>query len=143
MISLPQPSCCRCDVASRAETAELLGRITCQQHIARILHAGGILHDAPLAQQGPGLLREVLAPKAYGAWNLARKLPMLGVMQFVAFSSIASVTGPAGSLSYAGANACLDAQAAELQAAGTPVKQSQHSRCCGAAWRPWCTSVFW
>ena len=86
--------------------------------VGTLLHAGGILHDAPLSKQTPDLLREVLAPKGCGARNLERTLPLLGSQRYVAFSSIASLMGPAGSANYAGANACLDAQAAQLSAAG-------------------------
>lgn len=108
----------RCDAAAQAEASALLTSILSQRPITQILHAGGVLHDAPLARQTPELLREVLAPKAYGARNIEQHLPLLGLSAYVAFSSIASLTGPAGTLNYAAANACLDAQAAELQAAG-------------------------
>ena len=120
---------CRCDVALQAETMPLLRSILQQQPITQVLHAGGVLHDAPLARQTPELLREVLAPKAYGAWNLAQHLPPLAAAQYLAFSSIAALTGPAGSMNYAGANACLDAQAAQLQAAGA---RQDSCSCCGA-----------
>ena len=132
-------------MALQAETRPLLRSVLHQQPITQILHAGGVLHDAPLACQTPELLREVLAPKAYGAWNLAQHLPLLAAAQYLAFSSIAALTGPAGSLNYAGANACLDAQAAQLQAAGVRQKsclccdagpgcrQRWHRTCAGSA----------
>ena len=83
-----------------------------------ILQAAGVLHDAPLGRQTLELVREVLAPKACGAANLAASLALLGVQRYVSYSSIAALTGPAGSANYAGANACLDAQAAQLADAG-------------------------
>lgn len=51
-----------------SEVAELSKFLNCP--IQGILHAGGILNDALLSRQNPGLVREVYGPKYYGAKNL-------------------------------------------------------------------------
>ena len=126
---------CRCDAGAAAECSALLAAAGCETLLHTILHAGGVLHDAPLGKQRPELIREVLAPKACGAWNLARSLSLLGIQRCVLFSSIASLTGPAGSANYAGANACLDAQANQLSSAG-----ESYADLCGKlwGWQPLC-----
>ena len=87
--------------------------------LSGLLHAGGLLHDAPLSKQTPALLREVCAPKIQGAQALlrhaGRDMPLRNV---ALFSSIAALTGPAGSANYAAANSVCDALAHEVQAQG-------------------------
>lgn len=90
-----------------------------QASLYGLLHAGGLLHDAPLQRQTPRLLREVFAPKASGAQLLRLHACYAAPLQHcVLFSSIAALTGPAGSANYAAANAVMDALAHRVQAQG-------------------------
>lgn len=110
----------RCDVAVTADTTATLSTLSAP--LTGLLHAGGILADAPLQQQTAAGIRCVHAPKVAGALRL---LAAAGgpagqpLCQLVLFSSIAALTGPAGSTNYAAANASLDALAAYLRQQGT------------------------
>ena len=118
-ISQPLP-CTRCDAGMASETAAAAQIERPRSLLTGLLHAGGILHDAPLRSQNPALVREVFGPKAHGAQALlqhaARAMPVLHALLF---SSIAALTGPAGSANYAAANAVCDSLASQAQAQGT------------------------
>ena len=68
--------------------------------------------DALLAKQGPGAMREVFAPKASGAMELASLAAGAPVGASVLFSSVAGLLGSGGQASYSAANAAMDAWAA-------------------------------
>ncbi|BDA51455.1 probable oleandomycin polyketide synthase, modules 5 and 6 [Coccomyxa sp. Obi] len=108
----------RCDVGMEAEVAEAAARFGAGGCIAGVLHASGVLHDALIGQQSAALVREVYAAKA--AHHLLQ-----AVDQTVLFSSIAALTGPAGSSNYAAVNATLDAAASRLQTQGVPSSSVQ------------------
>ena len=113
-------SACMCDTAMQADAAAALSSpATLSQPLAGLVHAGGVLRDAALQQQTAGTIRAVHAPKTAG---LTRLLGAAGhaapLQQTLLFSSIAAVTGPAGSSNYAAANAALDAAAGQLQLQG-------------------------
>ena len=81
---------------------EIAGRsqvVTCQQ-------------DALLAKQGPGGMREVFAPKASGAMELASLAADAPAGESALFSSVAGLLGSGGQASYSAANAVMDAWAA-------------------------------
>ena len=61
---------CRCDVSSWEECSHLSRLTTCRSEA--ILHASGILNDAMLRRQDAARVREVYAPKYYGAVNLVK-----------------------------------------------------------------------
>ncbi len=61
----------------RSDTASTLSNLTMQG----VLHAGGILLDAPLAQQTPRHIRTVFAPKANGLQSLLQVNRMWGGYQ--------------------------------------------------------------
>ena len=113
-------SACMCDAAMQADAAAALsGPEAESQPLAGLVHAGGVLRDAALQQQTAGTIRAVHASKTAG---LARLMGAVGhaapLHQALLFSSIAAVTGPAGSSNYAAANAALDAAAGQLQLQG-------------------------
>ena len=113
-------SACMCDAAMREDAAAAMCRSTAGgRPLTGLVHAGGILRDAALQQQTAASIRAVQAPKAAG---LVRLLGAAGyaapLQQALLFSSIAAVTGPAGSSNYAAANAALDVAASQLQLQG-------------------------
>nr|CAM74191.1 Short-chain dehydrogenase/reductase SDR [Magnetospirillum gryphiswaldense MSR-1] len=77
-----------------------------------VIHAAGILDDAPLAAKTPEHLARVLAPKVAGTINLDRAIGDGALEFFVLFSSISAVLGSAGHTDYAAANGFMDGFAA-------------------------------
>ena len=61
-----------------------------------VVHAAGVLDDATLLQLDRERLREALAPKVAGAWNLHRLTRERPLDFFVLFSSVAAVLGSPG-----------------------------------------------
>jgi acyl transferase domain-containing protein/thioesterase domain-containing protein/NAD(P)-dependent dehydrogenase (short-subunit alcohol dehydrogenase family)/acyl carrier protein len=73
-----------------------------------VIHAAGVLEDAPLMSKDAIAAARVLAPKVRGTLNLVAAFadappPLLALM-----SSVSSVLTPAGQIDYAAANAFLD-----------------------------------
>lgn len=74
-----------------------------------VLHAAGVLDDAPLLLKSAESAARVLAPKVQGTLVLEQALQGVLLRCFVLFSSISSIDPPAGQVDYAAANAFLDA----------------------------------
>jgi acyl transferase domain-containing protein/acyl carrier protein len=85
-----------------------------------IIHAAAVVDDQLIAKIDPAQLTKVMAPKAYGAWNLHCETADADLDFFVMFSSIASLLPQPGHGSYAAANGFLDALARYRQGAGKP-----------------------
>ena len=79
-----------------------------------LLHAGGALADATLRRLRPVDVRTVFAPKASGAATALSVCAGAPIGAATIFSSITGALGSAGQAGYAGANAWLDAQAAQM-----------------------------
>ena len=122
-----------CDAAAAEDAAAATLPAACGQPLASLVHAGGILQDAALAAQTLATIRAVHAPKTAG---LRRLLAAAGhttpLHRALLFSSIAAVTGPAGSSNYAAANAALDAAAAQLQLQGKRSRGRTPPEQCGS-----------
>ncbi len=89
--------------------------------VGGIVHAAGVLADAPVAAQTWDSVDAVFQSKVYGAWLLhqaASSLP--GLRFFVGYSSIASVFGSPAQANYAAGNAYLDALMRWRVAQGLP-----------------------
>ncbi len=97
--------------------------------IRGVVHAAGVLADGPLLEMGEDEIREVLAPKVAGAWNLAQATADDDLDQFVLFSSAASLIGSPGQANYCAANAFLDALALRRRREGAPATVVN--------WGPW------
>ena len=104
-----------CDASSKADIAEARGK----NRLSSILHAGGIIRDAPLQKQGLKQLREVLAPKLNAFDNLEMRTWAEPLSCDIAFSSLSCLLGTAGQANYAAANLALNAAAASRQTKGT------------------------
>ncbi|KAL4457259.1 hypothetical protein ABPG75_012124 [Micractinium tetrahymenae] len=108
---------CMCDAGMQADAAAVAALAAAP--LAGFLHAGGILRDAAVQQQTAASIRAVHAPKSAGLHCLLAQAALAVPLQHcLLISSIAAVTGPAGSSSYAAANAALDAAAERLQLQG-------------------------
>jgi myxalamid-type polyketide synthase MxaE and MxaD len=111
----------RADVADIAAVEHVLADIRSRGLALRgVLHAAGVLADGVLPTQDLPRLREVLAPKAAGAWNLHVATRGLELDCFVLYSSASSLLGAPGQANYAAANAFVDALARLRRAQGLP-----------------------
>ena len=81
-----------------------------------LLHAGGVLADATLRRLRPVDVRTAFAPKVSGAAAALSVCAGAPIGAAAIFSSIAGAVGSAGQAGYAGANAWLDARAAQMHA---------------------------
>ncbi|MFJ1766977.1 SDR family NAD(P)-dependent oxidoreductase [Amycolatopsis sp. NPDC088138] len=107
-----------CNGSDRDAVAELLAGIPAEHPLTGVVHAAGVLDDAPLDALTPERLDRVLAPKAEAAWHLHELTADLPLRWFVQFSSAAGVLGNPGQGNYAAANAFLDGLATRRRADG-------------------------
>ncbi|OBK83987.1 type I polyketide synthase [Mycolicibacter sinensis] len=109
------------DVTKAEDVAAVLAGVGASMPPLRgVVHAAGTVDDAILARLDAAQLREVMAPKVQGAWNLHTLTADAPLDFFVLFSSAASVLGSPGAANYGAANAFLDALAWHRRAAGRP-----------------------
>ncbi|TVP42126.1 MAG: SDR family NAD(P)-dependent oxidoreductase [Gemmatimonadales bacterium] len=88
--------------------------------LAGVFHSAGVLDDGTLLHQDRGRFETVLAPKAFGAWNLHLRTRQLALDHFVLFSSGVGLLGAPGQGNHSAANAFLDALAHHRRALGLP-----------------------
>ena len=86
-----------------------------------VIHAAGVLDDAPLLAKHDASINAVLAPKVQGVRILDQLLPDGTVDLMVLFSSTSTATRAAGQLDYVAANAWLNAFAQSRRGAQTRV----------------------
>ncbi|MEU3183401.1 SDR family NAD(P)-dependent oxidoreductase [Streptomyces sp. NPDC006923] len=110
------------DVAEPADVTRIVAELNSSgAPLGGVLHAAGVLADAPVAKQTWESIDTVLRPKMYGGWLLHRATAGLpGLRFFVAYSSVASVIGSMGQSNYAAGNAFLDALMHERSARTLP-----------------------
>jgi NADPH:quinone reductase-like Zn-dependent oxidoreductase/acyl carrier protein len=119
----------RLDIADAREIGELLRQIPTEAPVKGILHCAGVLEDHSFLEQTVQGLRDVMRPKALGAWNLHRATRHIPLDFFVMFSSAAALFGSAGQANYAAANGVLDALAEYRSGLDLPA--------CSIQWGPW------
>ena len=120
----------RGDVARADQLAAVLESINASMPPLRgVVHAAGTLDDGILARLDERRLRDVMAPKVEGAWNLHALTRDAALDFFALFSSAASLLGSPGQAHYAAANAFLDALAWHRRAEGRPALSIN--------WGPW------
>lgn len=76
-----------------------------------VVHAAGVVDDAPLLAKTPAAVEEVFAPKLHGLRVLDSLFPDGRLEWLVVFSSSSTVTAPAGQVDYVAANEYLNAWA--------------------------------
>ncbi|WP_329101682.1 type I polyketide synthase [Micromonospora sp. NBC_01699] len=109
-----------CDVADRADLAELLAAVPAAHPLRGVVHAAGVMDNALTEQITAEQVDRVLRPKVDGAWHLHELTAGLDLTAFVLFSSISGLALGAGQGSYAAANRFADALAAHRRAEGLP-----------------------
>jgi len=102
----------RLDVGDAEAVAAAMAALATAAPLVRgIVHAAAVVCDQLVAYTTEEALRDVMRPKAGGAWNLHRHCTGAPLDFFVCCSSIGSLVGITGQGSYAVANSCLDALA--------------------------------
>jgi acyl transferase domain-containing protein/thioesterase domain-containing protein/aryl carrier-like protein len=86
-----------------------------------VIHAAGVLDDAPIAAKRQASVEAVFGPKVYGTLVLDRVLKDEPLDFFVVFSSTSTAIAAAGQVDYVAANAFLDAYAERARAQGRNV----------------------
>ena len=111
----------RADVTEAEQVTGVLGDIDRSMPPLRgVIHAAMVLDDALLIHLNQERMRNVMAPKVIGAWNLHTQTLDMPLDFFVSFSSFTSIIGTPGQGNYAAANAFLDALAHYRRAHGLP-----------------------
>jgi acyl transferase domain-containing protein/thioesterase domain-containing protein/acyl carrier protein len=111
----------KADVANPRDVARVFRTVARRLPPLRgIVHAAMVLDDGAITQLSGERFRQVMAPKADGAWNLHAQSDGLPLDFFVLFSSFSSVVGNPGQGSYAAANGFLEAMAHHRRARGLP-----------------------
>ncbi|GAB2848458.1 type I polyketide synthase [Lentzea nigeriaca] len=102
----------KCDVANRAELAEVL------KDVNAVVHAAGVLDDGVLDGLTPDRFTDVFQSKVTSAFLLDELTRELDLDAFILFSSVAGAIGNPGQANYAAANAVLDAIATRRRELG-------------------------
>ena len=98
------------DVANLAQMRRVLDDLqTRHGGLTGLIHAAGVLDDAPLLAKGDAAIDAVLAPKVQGLRVLDQLLPDGTLDLMVLFSSTSTATRAAGQVDYVAANAWLNA----------------------------------
>lgn len=79
--------------------------------VRTVIHAAGVVRDAPILTKSSAEVESVFAPKFHGTQVLDQIFPDGSLDLFVLFSSTSTVTGPAGQIDYVAANEYLNAYA--------------------------------
>ncbi len=110
------------DVASAADVARIMDALAARPApLGGVIHAAGVLADAPAVHQTWDSVNRVLEAKVYGTylWHQA-VAARPSVRFFIAYSSISSVIGAAGQANYAAGNAFMDTLMHWRTASGLP-----------------------
>ncbi|MGB7318944.1 MAG: SDR family NAD(P)-dependent oxidoreductase [Planktotalea sp.] len=86
-----------------------------------IIHAAGVIDDAPILAKGAGSVEAVFTPKIHGTEVIGKVWEDGALDWLVLFSSSSTVTAPAGQIDYVAANDFLNAYANARQGDATRV----------------------
>ncbi|MCP4821059.1 MAG: KR domain-containing protein, partial [Shimia sp.] len=90
--------------------------------ITGVIHAAGVIDDAPLLAKTSAQIDDVLAPKLHGTQVLADLFPDGSLEWLALFSSSSTATAPVGQIDYVAANAYLNAYAQSRVSGKTRVR---------------------
>ncbi|MBP8532279.1 type I polyketide synthase [Streptomyces sp. MK37H] len=121
-----------CDVSDRAAVERLLEGVPAGRPLTGVVHAAGVLSDAPIESLTPDDVTAVFAPKVDAAVHLHELTQDAGLTAFVLFSSASGVLGSMAQANYAAANAFLGALAQDRRTRGLPAQS--------LAWGLWAQS---
>lgn len=76
-----------------------------------LIHAAGVVDDAPILAKSLASVEEVFAPKVHGTQVLEQVFPDGSLKRMVVFASTSTVIAPAGQVDYVAANEYLNAYA--------------------------------
>ena len=111
----------RADIGAPNDVRRLFAEINSgAQPLRGVFHLAMVIDDAPLAALTPERMRNVLEPKAQGAWLLHEATREMDLDCFVMFSSVSSIFGNPAQGNYSAANAFIDSLAHHRQALGLP-----------------------
>ncbi len=97
------------DISNLDELSKLVLKIeSVLPTIKGVVHAAGVLDDAPFLNLTAEQFNKVLAPKLNGGWNLHQYFSGRSLESFVLFSSGASILGTAAQANYSAANMAMD-----------------------------------
>ena len=122
-----------CDVSDREALAGVLASVSPDHPVTGVVHTAGVLEDGVIGSLSGEQLDRVLAPKVDAAWHLHELTRDLDLSLFVAFSSVAGLTGSGGQGNYAAGNVFLDALMQQRRCEGLPGFSM--------AWGPWTTEI--
>src|SRR6185312_11921546 len=103
-----------------AADVDLLVRLLHEHDVQGVVHAAGVLADAPIGEQTDATVRIVAHSKLGGALALDRATRARPVRHFILCSSVAGVVGSARQVNHAFCAAFLDGIAVRRQADGLP-----------------------
>nr|WP_330165855.1 SDR family NAD(P)-dependent oxidoreductase [Seohaeicola saemankumensis] len=101
--------------AACAQTEAEFGPVTA------VIHAAGVIHDAPLLTKSLTEIEDVFTPKIHGTKVLEELFPDGTLDWMVLFSSSSTVTAPVGQVDYVAANEYLNAYAKSRKGGKTRV----------------------
>ena len=109
------------DIGSSDDVERLIAEIrSAGRPLKGLFHLAMLIDDAPLVSLTRERIRNVMAPKAHGAWLLHESTLDFELDCFVMFSSVSSIFGNPAQGSYGAANAFLDSLAHHRRALGLP-----------------------
>lgn len=122
-----------CDAAASEDMGSVISSVhSTGPAVASVMHAGGVLADATVANQTVSGTRAVYAAKASAMQGIQSVLQRIPAATNVLFSSVAALLGSAGQSNYSAVNSLLDTAAQRLQLAGCPVTSVQFGAWKGA-----------
>ncbi|MGW8397488.1 type I polyketide synthase [Streptomyces lydicus] len=108
------------DVADRDAVAAMIEGVPDRHPLTAVIHAAGVVDDAPVTSLTAEQIDRVMRVKADGAWHLHELTAGHPLTAFILVSSVMGTLGGAGQGGYTAANAFLDALAVHRRAQGMP-----------------------